>query len=209
MRATRLVPLTTILVALLAALGVSSRISAATVEIYVIDELDQPVGNTDVALRWIEGTGHATVQSERVRVFPFRKREATDPGGRVVFNGIEPGRYSVQVFAGRGNFVSLPKHPQIQQTSITVENDGDQLRSTVRLVRGVPVIFRVSVDGDYLPGGRVLLHDLDREYRTEIGFGKQVEKEVRLVAGRWTARVAPVPGYLLTAVEVNRTSFPH
>lgn len=209
MRATRLVPMATILVALVAVLGTSSGISAATVEIYVIDELDQPVGNTDVALRWIEGTGHATVQSERVRVFPFRKREATDPGGRVVFNGIEPGRYSVQVFAGRGNFVSLPKHPQIQQTSITVENDGDQLRSTVRLVRGVPVIFRVSVDGDYLPGGRVLLHDLDREYRTEIGFGKQVEKEVRLVAGRWTARVAPVPGYLLTAVEVNRTSFPH
>ena len=113
------------------------------------------------------------------------------------------------MFGERGHFVSLPNHPELQQHSITVANDGEQIRSTVRVVRGTPVVFRVSVAGQELPGARVLLHDLDREYRTDIGMGDRVEREVRLVAGRWTARVDPVPGYLLTSVEVNRTIFPN
>ena len=195
MRASRLIPMA-ILAALMPGLGASSWISAATVELHVIDERDQPVGSTGVGLRKIESTGNRSY---------FRIREVTDPGGRVVFNAIEPGRYAVHVFGERGHFVSLPNHPEIQQHLITVESDNDRLGSTVRVVRGTPVVFRVSVGGQELPGARVLLHDLDREYWTDISMRERVEREVRLVAGRWTARVDPVPGYLLTSVEVNRT----
>ncbi|NIM60089.1 MAG: hypothetical protein GTO30_00110, partial [Acidobacteria bacterium] len=122
----------------------------------------------------------------------------TDAAGRVVLENIAPGRYAIQVFGERGGFVSLPDHPEVERHSITVAESADRLAATVRVVRGVPVVFRVSVDGQELPGARVLLDDLDREYRTEIGMNQLVEREVRLVAGRWTARVDPVPGYILT-----------
>ena len=187
-----------ILVALGLSLAFVPGAAAATVELLVIDELDQGVANTQVALRRIEAVGNRSY---------FRLRDMTDPGGRVVLEGVEPGRYSVHVFGVREDFVSLPNHPSIERTSITVVNQQEQLRSTVRLIRGTPVVFRVSVDGQELPGARVMLHDLDREYRTDIGMGERVEREVRLVAGRWTAHVDPVPGYLLTSVEVNRTPF--
>jgi hypothetical protein len=180
-------------------LGAAGSVSASTVALQVIDELDRPVASTGVGLRKIEGDTRSY----------FRMRGVTDPAGQVLFDRIEAGRYSVHVFGDRSQFVSLPDHPELEQLSLTVTSDNEQLSSTVRVVRGAPVVFRVSVGGQELPGARVLLHDLDREYHTEIGMGERVEREVRLVAGRWTARVAPVPGYLLTSVEVNRTTFPN
>ncbi len=173
---------------------------AATVTIRVVDESDQPVASTTVGLRRIEETTRRSF---------FRMRQESDPAGRAFFSSIEPGRYAVHVFTERGQFVLLRNHPAIEQHSITIAGDNEQHVSTVRVVRGTPVVFRVSVEGQYLPGARVLLHDLDREYRTEIEMNERLEREVRLVAGRWTARVDPVPGYLLTGVEVNRTVFPN
>lgn len=180
--------------------GVASSLCAATVELHVIDELDQPVGSTDVVLQKIDATSGRRA---------YRMRRVTDPRGRILFQVAEPGRYSVRVFGERGRFVELRDHPELPRQSITIADAGDQIRSTLRVVRGTPVVFRVSVAGAELPGARVQLHDLDREYRTEVGMRKLVEREVRLVAGRWTARVDPVPGYLLTSVEVNRTVFPN
>ncbi|NIM62528.1 MAG: hypothetical protein GTN89_15955 [Acidobacteria bacterium] len=166
----------------------------------MVDEIDQPVASATVTLQKIDNTD---------RRHYFRERRETDHVGRVGFDSVGPGRYAIRVLAERGQFVSLPDHPSIEQHSITVEDDARQLVSTVRLVRGTPVVFRVSVGGQELPGARMLLHDLDREYRTEIAMNELIEREVRLVAGRWTARVDPVPGYLLTSVEVNRTLFPN
>jgi len=187
-----------IALALTAACGFLSPSSAATVELLVQDELDQAVAGTGIGLRKIEGT----------RSY-FRFRKTTDPAGRVVLEGVEPGRYAVHVFGARKDFVSLPDHPSIPSASITVVSNEEQLRSVVRVVRGGPVVFRVSAGGQALPTAKVLLHDLDREYRTEIDMDEHVEREVRLVAGRWTARIEPVPGYLLTSVEVNRSVFPN
>ena len=69
----RLVPIVAFLAALLAAMGIAPRLSAATVELHVVDELDQAIANTEIQLRMIERTNQR---------YYARLREMTDPGGR-------------------------------------------------------------------------------------------------------------------------------
>jgi hypothetical protein len=182
------------------ALLVASASHAATVELRLLDELDQPIADVEVNL---------TLDRGSFSHFYPGHRGVTDPSGRVVLEGISAGRYLTFLVAEEDRFVELEGHPSIRTPSITVEDDQDTVNSTLRFVRGAPVVFRVSARGAPLPWPRLVLRDLDRGWQTEILIRDGlIEHDMRLVPGRWTAQVQPIPGYLLTSVEINRTELP-
>lgn len=171
-------------------------IYGATVDLQVLDELDQPIDGLEIGL----------YPAETVLHYGQAARGITDAAGRVVLQGVDPGRYEAQA-GSRDRFVRLENHPLLRPPSITVEHETDTLRTTLRFVRGVPVVFRVAAEGSELPGATLMLRDLDHDYSTQIPL-RRMEREIRLTHGRWTAAIRPVPGYLLTSVEVNREALP-
>ncbi len=195
--------------ALATVLASASPAAGGTIEVVVRTRDGAPVAGQDISLtplsayRWASRTGAI--------VSPATDIETTGDDGRLTFEDVDPGTYSVFVFGHLKDptLVKAEANPLAPAPVVTLDDPGDRRRIELELWHGVPIRLEVTgLEGMPLDGfTAVFLHaETDVEVK-RVSF-RRPSFEQLLVPTVWDVSVDSRRGFELTGVELDGVELP-
>ena len=168
---------------------------AGTIEVTVRDEHGAAFAGVGVRLRLPDAPNR----------WSWLQAGESDPGGKVVFTGLAAGQYVVETYGGRDH-VAPRDNPFASRPAATLESEDDTVAVELELWRGGLLVCRVEVHGAEIRSATVRVREIDYGHETMLRLPDGDERERRLVPGHWELSLDPIPGFLLTDVEIDGRS---
>lgn len=135
---------------------------------------------------------------------------STGVDGRAVFEGLPPGRYTVEIRRTRHpDFVRPADNPLAPAPMVSLFEENERQRIDVELTRGVRVTATLDLPDDGFAGFQAIFRHRESGRVVTSSFPEDANFVERvLVPGIWEVEVEPRPGYLLVGLDRDRTALP-
>jgi hypothetical protein len=188
--------------ALLLAGAATSATSAATVEVLVRQKDGPALVGVEVRL---EPAPSANGAHRRMRGWI---RGVTDSDGRMVFEQVPRGTYTVDVRGLLPPLVEPRENPYASPPVITLREQGDAVQVPVEIWRGTEVSVTIASSAERPPAAVVRFREAQQNIAFEDRVRRGSDVSRFLVPGLWVVSVEAESGFLLTDLVRDRVSLP-